>query len=108
MKLSDVIADDLSAILSDFEQMVTVKHGNASVRVAGAVDTVSTSDAGYLAVEGEAVSATVTLARKALPFTPSIGDSVTVGGYRYAVVGITSIPGDVAITLNLAVEGRNA
>lgn len=108
MKLTDVIADDLSAILADFEQMVTVKHGSSSVKVAGALDTVSTSDAGYLAVEGEAVSATVTVARKSLPFTPAIGDTVIADGYRYAVVGMTSIPGDVAVTLNLAVEGRNA
>lgn len=108
MKLSDVIADDLSAILSDFEQTVTVKHGNASVRVAGAVDTASTSDAGYLAVEGEAVSCSVTVSKKALPFTPAIGDTVAIDGYKYAVVGITHISGDVAITLNCAVEGRNA
>ena len=108
MKLSDLLATDLDAMLGDFEQSVTVTHNGVSVKVAGAVDVASTSDAGYLAVEGEAVSCSVTVSRKALPFTPAIGDTVVIDGYKHAVTGITHISGDVAITLNCAVEGRNA
>lgn len=108
MKLSDLLASDLDAMFNDFAQSVTVTHNGVSVKVAGAVDMASTQDAGYLAVEGEAVTCSVTVSRKALPFTPTIGDTVIIDGYRHAVTGITHISGDVAITLNCAVEGRNA
>lgn len=108
MRLSDILAKDLSAILADFEQPITIIHAGARATVSAAVDVANISDAGYLAVEGEAVQCTATVQKKALPFTVGIGDTVELDGYRYRVTTLTSTLNDPAVVLSLEVEGKNA
>ena len=98
-------AADLAEVLDDTRQTADITQGGISRRVRIAIADFQRAGAGYIPIDGEAVTTSATILRRELPFPIALGATLTAAGRRFRVTAITETPGDPAVSLTLAIEG---